>query len=223
MARRAQQGAVSRCPWCEASLPQVAVECPECQLPLTMAAAEGGLRTTERNGTSSTATPAGRAPVLAEPAGHFARPGSGTRGRRVHRMRIVAWLLGLSSILLLVAGMGAMASASSPGARSDREAKASLATALHRDTDDPGYRQDVVITDVAGDQPSDQASRVSSDQAEGFWFGAARSASGRCFLLAGRASDATLLGGGTLADDEPCSAARVRFHLERKLVEAERP
>jgi len=223
MARRAQQGAVARCPWCEASLPQVAVECPECQLPLTMAAVEGGLHTTERSGTSSTATPAGRTPLPSAPAGRFNPSGSGTHGRRVHRMRIVAWLLGLSSILLLVAGMGAVASASSPAARSDREAKASLATALHRATDDPAHRREVVITDVAGDQPSDQASRVSSDQAQGFWFGAARSASGRCFLLAARASDATFLGGGTLSDDEPCSAARVRFHLEQKLVEAERP
>lgn len=223
MARRAQQGAVARCPWCEASLPHRAAECPACQLPLTMAAADGGFRAAEPSGTSSTATSPGHIRLPPPPSGRFDPGRARVHGSRVHRIRIVAWLLGLSSLLLLLAGIGTAVSASSPGARSDREAMTSLATALHRDTDEPGYRQETVVTTVAGDLPSDQPARVSADQAQGFWFGAARSASGRCYLLAARASNAELLGRGTLGGNEPCSAARVRFHLERKLVDDDRP
>jgi len=185
-----------------------------------MAAAEGGgFQPAEPSGTSSTATSA-RAPGAPAPGGRYDPGQAGVHGR-VRRIRIVAGLLGLSSVLLLLAGIGAVVSTSSPGARSDREALASLATALHRSTDDPGYRQEAVVTVLAGDVASDQATRVSTSQAQGFWFGAARSASGRCYLLAARASDVTPLGRGTLGQDEPCSAARVRFHLEQKLVDAE--
>ncbi len=222
MARRAQQSAVARCPWCDASLPQRATECPHCQFPLTMAAADGGgFRPPEPSGTSSTATSARARSGLA-PGGRYDPARAGVHGGRGHRIRIVAWLLGLTSVLLLLAGIGAVVSTSSPGARSDREAIAGLATALHRATDDPGYRQEAVVTVLGGDVTSDQASRVSADQAQGLWFGAARSDSGRCYVLAARASDATPLGRGTLGRNEPCSAARVRFHLEQKLVDAER-
>ncbi len=221
MSRRAQQSAVARCPWCDASLPQRATECPHCQFPLTMAAADGGgFSPTEPSGTSSTATSV-RAPSAPAPGGRYDPGRAKVHGGRGHRIRIVAWLLGLSSVLLLLAGIGAVVSTSSPGARSDREAIASLATALHRATDDPGYRQEAVVTVLAGDVASDQATRVSADQAQGFWFGTTRSDSGRCYLLAARASDATPLGRGTLRQDEPCTAARVRFHLEQKLVDAE--
>ena len=218
MARRTQQSAVARCPWCDASLPQRAAECPHCQFPLTMAAAEGGgFHPAESSRTSSTATSA-RAPGAPAPGGRYDPGRAGVHGR-VRRIRIVAGLLGLSLVLLLLAGIGAVVSTSSPGARSDREAMASLATALHRATDDPGYRPEAGITVLVGDAASDQATRVSAAQAQGFWFGATRSDSGRCYLLAARASDANVLGRGTLAQDEPCSAARVRFHLEQKLVD----
>ncbi len=220
MSRRAQQSAAARCPWCDASLPQRATECPHCQFPLTMAAADGGgFHPAEPSGTSSTATSA-RAPSGPAPGGRYDPGRAKVHGGRAHRMRIVAWLLGLSSVLLLLAGIGAVVSTSSPGARSDREAMTSLLTALHRATDDDGYRQEAPVTTVVGDAPSDLATRVSSDQANGFWFGAARSESGKCYVLAARAADAAPLG-GTLAKDEPCTAARVRFRLEAKLVEAE--
>jgi len=186
-----------------------------------MAAADGGgFRPPEPSGTSSTATSA-QARSAPAPGGRYDPAQAGFQAGRGHRIRILACLLGLTSVLLLLAGIGAVVSTASPGARSDREAMASLATALHRATDDPGYRQEAVVTVLAGDVASDQATWVSADQAQGFWFGATRSDSGRCYLLAARASDANVLGRGTLGQDEQCSAARVRFHLEQKLVDAE--
>ncbi len=223
MPKRAQQAAAARCPWCEATLHKLAVECPKCRFPLTMAAAEGGFQATENSGTTSTATPAGRPPAPVAPGSGADAGRWRAHGSRAHRLRVVAWLVGLSSVLLLLAGIGAVVSTSSPGARSDREAMSSLATALHRATDDPGYRQEAPVVTLSGDEASDQASRVSTAQSQGFWFGAARSTSGRCFLLAARASDATPLGRGTLANDEPCSASRVQLHLEDQLVKADRP
>ena len=222
MARRAQQGAVARCPWCDTSLPQLAAECPECSFPLTMAAADGGFRA-GHSGTTSTATPAGPAPrpLVPSVAGHIERPR--VHGSRGHRLRVGAWLLGVLSVLLLLAGIGALVSTSSPGARSDREAMASLFTGLRRATTEPGYGQEVVVNVLPGDEPSDQPPRLSVAQASGFWFGAARSTSTRCFLLAGRLRDGVPMGRGTLGKDEPCTADQVRTRLEDKLVKAERP
>ncbi|MEO5680537.1 MAG: hypothetical protein ABIS47_12805, partial [Acidimicrobiales bacterium] len=106
MARRAQQGAVARCPWCDATLPQVAAECPECRFPLTMAAADGGFRAPGHSVTSSTATPGGHGarPLMAGGHAHLGSTG-GTR-RLGQRICVIAWLLGLLSILLLLAGIG---------------------------------------------------------------------------------------------------------------------
>ncbi|CAA9237539.1 MAG: hypothetical protein AVDCRST_MAG76-1589 [uncultured Acidimicrobiales bacterium] len=218
MARRAQQGALARCPWCAASLPHLAAECPECRFPLTMAAAEGGFLA-DQTGTTSTATPFSLprpSMVGPQPESELAR----AHGSRAHRLRVGAWLLGMLSVLLLLAGIGAAVSTSSSGARGDREATANLLTALQREKD-PVHRQEVAIIPLPGDEPSDQPSRVSTARASGFWFAAARSASGRCFLLAGRLSDGVPLGRGTLNEKEPCSAARVRFHLEEKLVKSD--
>ena len=219
MAKRAQQGAVARCPWCEASLPQVAAECPECRFPLTMAAAEGGY-VAEHRGTTSTATPTSRP---RPPMPDFQAQAALARSHvsRAHRLRLGAWLVGLLAILLLAASVGAVLSTSSSGARDDRQATASLMTALHRATDDPNHRPDVEITTISAEEPSDQAARVSTDRARGFWFATARSGSGTCFLLAGRLVDGEPLGRGTLSDKEPCTAAQVRSHLEEKLVKSE--
>lgn len=223
MARRAQQGAVARCPWCDATLPQIAAECPECRFPLTMAAAEGGLRAPEHSVTSSTATPGGHGsrPLM---AGGHAHLGSAEGPRRLGpRIRVIAWLLGLLSIVLLLAGVGTLVSASSPDARSDRLATASLLTALRQVTVGPSQAPGIGIISLRGDEPSDQATRVSVDQASGYWFGTARSSSGRCFLLAARLPDGVPVGRGTLGGSEPCTAAQVRSHLEAKLAKADRP
>jgi len=218
MARRAQQGAVARCPWCESSIPQVAAECPECRFPLTMAAAEGGF-VSERAGTTSTATPAGW-PPRPVPGFHSPSALASAHASRAHRLRLGAWLLGMLSVLLLLAGVGAAVSTSSPDARSDREAITSLLTALHRATDDPGHRQEIPITTLRGAEPSVQPSRVSTDQASSFWFGTARSTSGQCFMVAGRLSDGVALARGTLSKNEPCTAAQLRSHLEQKLIDS---
>lgn len=216
MSRRAQQGAVARCPWCETSLPQLAAECPECRFPLTMAAADSGFRA-DHSGTTSTATPAGPSPSPLVPsvAAHTERPRAhGTRG---HSLRVGAWLLGLLSVLLLLAGVGALVSTSSPEARSDREAMTSLLTALRRATVEPGYRQDVVISNVPAEEPADQPLRPSIAETDGVWFGASKSNSGSCFFLAGNLADGKLVGRGTLGASEPCTGAEVH----RRFAESE--
>ncbi len=221
MARRAPQGAVARCPWCSASLPQLVVECPECRFPLTMAAADGGL-VAEHSGTTSTATPAGRPPGRplsgVQPPSELARAHSS----RAHRIRVGAGVLGLLSVLLLLASVSAVLSTSSPDARGDREATISLHAALHRATDDPGYLPEVPVTTLAGDQPSDLPSRVSTEQASGFWYATARSSSGRCHMLVAGLADGKPRAEGTLSNAEPCNAAHVRSRLEEKLVKSNR-
>lgn len=219
MAKRAQQGAVARCPWCEASLPQVAAECPECRFPLTMAAAEGGY-VAEHRGTTSTATPTSRPrPLMPDLQAQSAL--ARVHADRAHRLQLGAWLLGLLAVLMLLAGIGAVVSASSPGGREDRQATASLLTALQRATVDPNHRPEVEVTTIPAGEASDQPARVSTDLSRGFWFATARSSSGTCFLLAGRLVDGEPLGRGTLSDEEPCTAAQVRSHLEEKLVKSE--
>jgi len=185
-----------------------------------MAAAEGGFLA-EHSGTTSTATPPGR-PAPSQLGFHAESGLARAHSSRAHRLRIGAWLLGLMAVLLLLAGVGAAVTASSPEARSDRDAATSLLTALHRATDDPTHRQEVAITTLPGNQPSDRPFRLSTDQASGFWFATARSTSGTCFLLAGRLSDGAPVGRGTLSKKEPCTAAQVRTHLEEKLAKSDR-
>jgi len=186
-----------------------------------MAAAEGGF-VAEHSGTTSTASQPSR---LRHPGARFHPEGglASAHTSRASRLRVGAWILGMLSVLLLVAGIGAAVSTSSPGARGDREATVNLLTALHRATDDPNHRREVPLATLGGDQPSDHPSHVSTDRASGFWFGTARSGSGRCFLLAGRLSNGAPLGRGTLSKDEPCTAAQVRSHLEDKLVKSDDP
>ncbi len=216
MARRAQQGAVARCPWCEACLPQLALECPECRFPLTMAAADGGF-VADHSGTTSTATPPGRSlrlPVAGlEGQSELAR----AHGTRAQRLRVGAVLLGVLSVLILLSGIGAIVSTSSPDSRSDREATSSLFTALRRRTADAGYRQEVPVTLLGADQPSDQPSRVSTAETGVHWFGTARSSSGRCYLLVGRIADGELLRTSYLPEKDPCTAGRARSYLQDKL------
>ena len=217
MARRAQQGAVARCPYCEASLPQVAAECPQCRFPLTMAAADSGFRSGDRMGTTSTATPGARPtpPVLpGSAAAAVAR--ARVHGSRGHRMRVTAWLLGVTSILLLLAGVGALFTASSTGATSDRLAQASIVKALQVTGDDPSAGQEADLTILGPNDVSDRADRVSVATAENLWFGAAKSAGGSCFFLAVRRSDG-VRGAGTLDSDGPCTGAEARLRSEQKL------
>lgn len=222
MARRAQQGSVAHCPYCEAFIPQVAAECPECRFPLTMAAADFGFRAPDSTGTTSTATPAGRPALPVMPGSRAAAERARVHGSRGHRMRITAWLLGVTSILLLLAGVGALFTAASPDAGSDAEAKANLLTSLQRAARLPGARQDVAITTVGADVASDAPDRISIDQAADIWFGVARSTSGRCFVLAARLSDGQPLIPGTLAKDEPCTGAHVRSRFGERLAKERR-
>lgn len=210
MARRAQQGSVADCPYCAATLPQLAAECPQCRFPLTMAAADVGFRAPQADRPIAAGGPL----PLARPGLH---PGSG-RARfhagKAHRMRISAWLLGLTAILLLLAGAGALLSATSAGAASDREAQANLLTALRRATTDPNARREVAINVEPATEPSDAPDQVSVERVDDLWFGASRSATGRCFLLIGRTGDGGRLGGGTLGKDEPCSGAHIRVRYD---------
>ncbi len=217
MARRAQQGSVVRCPYCEASLPHVAAECPECRFPLTMAAADCGLRPPEDPRPIAATIQSG----LLGPA---SARGAASRSRlprfhdsRSHRMRITAWLLGVTAILLLLAAVGALLTASSPDAAGDRTANANLLTALQRARGDVGYRREALVVPVAGSLPSSNDVEVSVEQVEGSWFAATKSSSGRCWLLAVQLAAGVPLG-GTLGRDEPCTGAQVRLRLDKKLA-----
>jgi len=183
-----------------------------------MAAADTGFRTPQHRGTTSTASAAGQS-VLA--GGHAPDAIDRVHFTRAHRMRTTAWILAVTSVLLLLAGLGALFSASSPGPRSDAEASANLITSFRRATDSPGYRQGVAISSVERDAPSNAPNEVSVDQTSALWFGAVRSTSGHCFLLAVRLSDGQR-GAGTLGRDEPCTATQVRLRSEKRLVDASR-
>jgi hypothetical protein len=216
MARRAQ-GSVADCPFCSATLPQLAAECPECRFPLTMAAADVGFRAPNRP-IAASGRPVGRPVPLAGLQAGAAR--DRFHRRRAHRMRLTAWLLGLTAILLLLAGVGALITASSPAAAGDREAQTNLLTALHRDTVDPGARHEVTITVRPGAEASARPDQVSVERADDLWFGASRSVSGRCFLLVSRVGDGAQRGGGTLGKDEPCTGAHVRTRFEQSEAKA---
>ena len=216
MARRAQQGSVADCPYCAATLPQLAAECPQCRFPLTMAAADVGFRAPNRP-IAATGRPVGRPVPL---AGLQAAGRDRVHGSRAHRMRITAWLLGLTAILLLLAGVGALLTASSPSAASDRDAQTNLLTAFRRDTTDPQARQEVAITVKPADEASDASDQVSVERVDDLWFGASRSASGRCFFLISRIGDGAQRGGGTLGKDEPCTAAHVRTRYDESEARA---
>ncbi len=217
MTKRAQ-GSVAHCPYCEASLPRVAAECPECRFPLTMAAADFGFRAPDHSGTTSTATPGGRPAALA-PGHHPGIDRARVHGSRGHRMRITAWLLGVTSILLLLAGVGALFTAASPDATGDRDAKTSLLTALGQAT---GAGQGAIVATLPAASTPSSPLEVGVDQAAGFWFGVSKSPSGRCFVLAARLSDGAALVPGTLSKDEPCTGAHVRSRFEEKLTQADR-
>lgn len=220
MARRAQQGFVADCPYCAATLPQLAAECPQCRFPLTMAAADVGFRAPDGNRPIPASRPIGRPLPLAGSGLHPGADRTRVHGSRAHRMRITAWLLGLTAILLLLAGLGALLTASSPGAMSDREAQANLITALRRGTSEPSARQEVTIDFKPGAEASEGASQVSVERVDELWFGASKSASGRCFLLIGRLRDGRQLGGGTLSKDEPCTGAHIRVRYDERQAKA---
>ena len=220
MARRAQQGSLADCPYCAAALPQLTAECPQCRFPLTMAAADVGFRAPQGNRPIAASRPPGRSVFL---------PGStlqgGSRGDRFHasraaRMRITAWLLGLTAVLLLLAGVGALMAASSPGATSDREVQANLIISLRRATVDPDTRQEVAIDVRPATEPSAGPAQVSVERAGDLWFGASRSTSGRCFLLIGRTGEGKALGGGTLGQGEPCTGAHIRSRYDERQARA---
>jgi len=183
------------------------------------AAADGGFRAPEHSGTTSTATPGGRSAPPLVAGGPAPDERAEAQASRAHRMRIAAWLLGVTAILLLLAGLGALFTASSPGAAHDAEAGASLVTAFRRATDSPDYRPEVALTTVERNSPSSAPRQVSIDRTDSLWVGAAKSASGRCFLLAVRLSDG-VRGVGTLGQDEPCTGAQVRLRAEKKLADA---
>jgi len=218
MARRAQQSSVARCPYCEAFLPHVAVECPECRFPFTMAAADGGDRQPEHSGTSSTATRGTRPASSVVALGPAETSRAPVHGNRAHRIRIGAWMLGVTAILVLLAGVGALFTASSPGAASDREATANLFTALQRAKGILTYRQEVAIDMLGPDVASDAPRRVSVDEANGLWFAAAKSTSGSCWLLAAPLTDGAPFGSGTLGKNEPCTGAHIRLRYEERLA-----
>ena len=218
MARRAQQGSVAHCPYCEASLPQVAAECPQCRFPLTMAAAEVGFRAPEPSGTTSTATPGGRTTPPVLPGHTLHRPR--IHGSREHRIRMTAWMLGVTAVLLVLAGVGAILSASSPGAASAREATNALLISQRR-VAEPEHRNDVAITPLVEAQESSRPSEVSVDKGSGIWFGAVRASGGTCHVMAVRLNDGVKLVNGTLDKGEPCSGAHLRSRYEERQARQE--
>jgi hypothetical protein len=205
MARRAEQ--VERCPWCAGSLRPGASECPDCLFPLTMAAigTSGRSGAVEARGTSSTASPAHTPlPARFHVPQHSLGPPS-----RSHRLRMVSWLLAVMAGLLVVAGVASWISLAGPDGRSDATAQTNLLVALSR-AQGRDRKPGLEVVELPGDDASDTPGRLSVSESDGFWFGAAQSTSGRCFVLGWRFDGATDVLGGTLAKGDPCTASEVR-------------
>lgn len=210
MARRAQEAA--RCPWCQVALDQRATECPACLLPLTMAAVDTGRSGGRPAGTSSTAS------TGSTPASPLYRvdphrlPPSG----RAHRLRMAAWLLALTSAILLVAGIASWITVSDPDVQADVTAKFDLSLALARaqGTDTRTVRP---VTLLAGGDASDQPDHLSVQVDGREWYAAAQSTSGRCFVLAAILDSGGLRIGGPLGKGAPCTGLEVRNQLGQRL------
>jgi hypothetical protein len=184
-----------------------------------MAAADSGFPAADRTGTTSTATPGWRSAPSMLPGSAGIADRARVHGSQGHRIRVTAWLLGVTSILLLLAGVGALFTASSAGAKSDRVAQTSLITASQVTKDDASPRPEAGVTILGGGEPSNGPEKVSVERVDGLWFGTTKSASGSCFLLAVRLSDG-VQGRGTLGKNDPCTGAQARVRAEKTLVKS---
>lgn len=221
MAYRAVPGGVLRCPWCDAMVPPAAVECPLCRFPLAHAEghggdAEGGNRGDGGGGQAPPRPSATAAPALVPIGPLPAAPGAGSRRLRHRNLTHGAWLLALVAVMLLASGLATLRTIRSPGARADRAAELTLVTALahaqgHRAADDP--KVDVIDAESASTVPT----QVSVAGADGRWYGAVRSVSGRCFVLAGLVTSTGSTPPGTLSPDEPCTGSHAQQRLVRQL------
>lgn len=236
MAYRAVPDGVVRCPWCEHKLPPAALECPSCRFPLahpegdrSEASTDGRARERSARGPDgeaqtlaefvaarfppredSSQTPASSR-ASAEPGAHSGDADGRPRARHAH----AAVLLGLVSLMLLVSSLVTLRSLTSPDARADRAAERSLIVALagaqgQETSTDPVVR-------MPGGSVSTRSSEVSEVNQDGAWFGATRSESGRCFVLAGLVTSPRHGPFGTLGDDEPCTGDQARFRLANQL------
>jgi hypothetical protein len=180
-----------------------------------MDAADGGFLAPEHSGTTSTATPGGRSvwPVV---AGHPGPARGRVHGTKAHRIRVTAWLLGVTAVLLLLAGVGALLTAVSPEAPGDREATANLLTGLQRARGNTAYRPEANPVLLAAQDASARPQELSLSQGADLWFGASRSTSGTCFVLGARVSGRGSAV-GTLGRREPCNGNQARLRLEKKL------
>jgi hypothetical protein len=216
VARRAQQAI--RCPWCDTALEARATECPGCRLPLTIAAADGGgvMRPPSLGtGTASTATSSASPHYRLDP--HRLPPAG-----RAHRARMVAWLLGLTALILAVAGIASWITVSDPDVQADSTAGFDLRLALSRARGSdfrPGYPLQAVDGASASDAPDHLSVRTDGDR----WYGASQSTSGHCFVVASLTTGAARSFGGTLAKGEPCTGDQVRARLASKLADTAKP
>ncbi len=212
MAYRAVPGGVLRCPWCDATLPPAALECPLCRFPLAHPAGGGA-----DSGRERTARPPPTVMPTLVPIGRLpAAPGADSRRRRRRHLTHGSWLLGLIAVLLLVSGLVTMRTITSPDARHDRAAELSLVTALAQAQGHPTAGAPRVDVIDANRGPT-AAGQVSVASADGRWYGAVRSDSGRCFVLAGLVTAASTTPPGTLGPDEPCTGAHAQQRLARQL------
>jgi hypothetical protein len=216
VARRAEPAV--RCPWCDAALEARATECPGCRLPFTLAGADGGgiVRAPSiGTGTASTATSSASAHYRLDP---HRLPPSG----RAHRARMVAWLLGLTAVILAVAGIASWITVSDPDVQADSTAGFDLRLAVSRARGSdfrPAYPLQTVDGASASDAPDHVSVRLEGDR----WYGASQSTSGRCFVVASLTTGAARSLGGTLAKGEPCTGDQVRARLAKQLAETASP
>jgi hypothetical protein len=160
--------------------------------------------------------PEAAAPALVPIGPLPAAPGAGRRRRRHRHLTHGAWLLGLVAVMLLASGLATLRTLQSPAARADRAAELTLVTALAEAQGHHGAK-DPKVDVIDASRPSTAAGQVSVVSTDGRWYGAARSGSGRCFVLAGLVTSSRRPPPGTLGPDEPCTGTEAQQRLVHQL------
>lgn len=165
---------------------------------------------------SAPADPGPPSPPRTVRPGDDLRPFDQASPHRKGRLAHIAVALGFVALMILVSGLVTLHTLTSPAARHDRAAETSLLVALARAQDQPANPA-ATLEILPGDEPSTAAGQVSEVEQDGQWFGAARSATGRCFVVSGLITSRGRGPLGTLSKGEPCTGAEAQSRLAHQL------